>query len=171
MTRLLLFTLLGACSNAAAPGVDALHLPDDATDAPVAVDASPGAARILVLNEVAAGDTPDWFEVVNATLAPVALDQFVFVDVAGDFTKAVAFPAITLGPGAYYTQDVDGTIVPFKLASDEELWIYRAADHALSDGVDWADGASPAGGSYGRIPDIFGPFTTLATSTRGTTNQ
>jgi hypothetical protein len=117
--RLLVVTVVAACSNAAAPGVDALHVPADATDARLAVDASAGAARILVINEVAAGDSPDWFEVVNATLAPVALDQFVFVDVAGDFTKAVAFPAVTLGPGAYYTQDVDGTIVSFKLASDE----------------------------------------------------
>lgn len=172
MKHLTCTLVLAACSNAAAPGPDALHLPTDASgDAELAVDAPAASARVLVLNEVAAGDSPDWFEIVNATLSPVALDDYVFVDAAGDFAKAVPFPAMTLAPGAYFTQEVDGTIVPFKLSSDEELWIYHASDHALSDGVDWAEGASPAGGSYARVPDIFGEFVTAAVSTRGTPNQ
>lgn len=170
--RSFLLVLLAACSNAANPAVDApLGVRDVAPviDGPP-VDA-PAALRILVLNEIAAGETPDWFEIVNATTSPVQLDQFVFVDSAGDFAKAVPFAAMTLGPGARFVQDVDGTVVPFKLASDEELWIYRASDHALSDGVDWAEGASPAGSSFARIPDTFGDFVTTATQTRGTPNQ
>ena len=47
---------------------------------------------MLVVNEVAAGEDPDWFEVVNATTAPVDLSGFVFVDKAGDFSKAVTLP-------------------------------------------------------------------------------
>lgn len=127
------------------------------------------ALRILVLNEVAAGETPDWFEIVNATVDPVELSQYAYVDVAGDFTKATPFPAMTLSPGAYYVQDVDDTVSGFKLSGDEELWIYRIADHALSDGVDWDEGAAATGSSYARVPSIFGPFVTGAQS-NGVTN-
>lgn len=166
--------MLAACSNAADPAVDAFVGPPDAStiDAPAdaALDAPMGVPiRILVLNEVVASGAPDWFEIVNATSAPVELSQFVYVDAAGDFTKARAFPPMVLGPGARYVQDVDDVTSGFKLAGDEELWVYRAADHALSDGVDWADGASPAGMSYARVPDVFGPFVTQ-TATRGTAN-
>jgi hypothetical protein len=168
--------VLGACSNAAAPVVDAPLRPLDAalpTDGAAAdgapADAAP-ALRLLVINEVAASETPDWFEVVNATTAPLALADFVFVDKAGDFAKAVPFPAMTLAPGAYYTQDVDGTTIPFKLAADEELWIYRASDHALSDGVDWAMGDSPAGASFARNPDVFGDFQRSTKPTKGKPN-
>jgi hypothetical protein len=164
--------LLAACSNAADPVADA---PTTHADGPKPIDAMldapPGMLRILVINEVAAGETPDWFEIVNATTAPVQLSEFVFVDAAGDFAKAVPFPAQQLGPGGFATQDVDGTVVPFKLASDEELWVYRASDHALSDGVDWAAGDSPTGGSYARIPDTFAPFVTTTHPTKGTPNQ
>ena len=166
--------LLAACSNAADPAVDAfVGSPDASTidaapDAPI--DAPAGVPiRILVLNEVGAGDTPDWFEVVNATTAPVELSQFVYVDAAGDFVKARAFPPMMLGPGARYVQNVDDATSGFKLASDEELWIYRTSDHALSGGVDWPDGASPAGMGYARVPDVFGPFVTQV-ATRGTAN-
>jgi hypothetical protein len=167
----LAFLLLAACSNAADPAVDAFVGPhgsdgaiDGSLDAPMTT-----AVRILVLNEVAPGETPDWFEVVNATTVAVQLADFVYVDVAGDFTKAKAFPAMTLGPGARYVQNVDDVTSGFKLGSDEELWIYRASDHALSDGVDWAEGAAPAGMSYARSPDTFGPFVTGA-QTRGAAN-
>lgn len=166
--------LLAACSNAADPAVDAFVGPADAGTIDAARDAAVDAAsgipmRILVINEVGAGDTPDWFEIVNATTAPVQLADFVFVDVAGDFTKARAFPAMVLGPGARYVQDVDDATAGFKLGSDEELWVYRASDHALSDGVDWSEGASPGGMGYARVPDVFGPFVTQ-TATRGTAN-
>jgi hypothetical protein len=164
--------LLAACSNAADPVTDASLVRGDA---PPTIDAMPdapgGMLRIVVINEVAASEAPDWFEIVNATTAPIQLADFIFVDNKGDFAKAVAFPAQMLGPGAFATQDVDGVVVPFKLASDEELWVYRASDHALSDGVDWADGDSPAGGSFARIPDTFAPFVTTTHQTKGTPNQ
>ncbi|MCX5742869.1 MAG: hypothetical protein NT062_10275, partial [Proteobacteria bacterium] len=133
--------------------------------------AAPTLSRILVINEVAPGESPDWFEVVNATTAPVQLADFVFVDVAGDLTKAVAFPPMLLGPGAFFAQDVDGTVVPFKLGADEELWIYGAADHVVSDGVDWAAGDGLAGTAFARNPDVFGAFVTTTKPTRGTPND
>jgi len=172
MKLLCLVTLLAACSNAADPAVDAFVGPHDTiAGIDAAIDAPPitGPLRIVVLDEVAASETPDWFEIVNATTSPIQLSDFVYVDVAGDFTKAKAFAAMTLGPGGRFVQNVDDTTSGFKLASDEELWIYRASDHALSDGVDWAQGDSPAGMSYARAPDVFGPFVTGAPS-KGTPN-
>ena len=166
----LISAALVACSNAAEPKADAAFV---AIDAASLVDAEisdgPAALRILVVNEVAAGETPDWFEIVNATTQPVQLADFVYVDIAGDVAKAKAFPAMMLGPGVYYVQDVDDAGSGFKLSSDEELWVYRASDHALSDGVDWPDGAAPAGMSYARSPSIFGPFVT-GSQTPGSAN-
>ncbi len=172
--KFLVLLVLASCSNAADPAADAFVGPqgtDAVADAvaDAASDAPATAMRILVLNEVAPGETPDWFEVVNATTSPVQLADFVYVDLANEFTKAKAFPQMTLGPGARYVQDVDDTISGFKLAGDEELWIYGASDHALSDGVDWAQGAAPTGMAYARSPDVFGPFVTAA-QTRGTPN-
>jgi len=167
--------LAAACSNAANPDPDA-PVPDAVPpiDAVVA-DAGPDARttlRILVINEVAAAGTPtDWFEVVNATTAPIQLSDFIFVDVADDFVKARPLTAGTLAPGARHVQDVSDAQNGFGLGGDEELWLYRASDQMLSDGVDWVEGASPAGGSFARIPDIFGPFTTVTPDTRGAPNQ
>lgn len=168
----LALVLLAACSNAADPAVDAYVSPpviDAAADAPVIDGPTGTATRILVLNEVAPGESPDWFEIVNATTSPVQLADFVYVDLAGDFGKAKAFAPMMLGAGARYVQEVDDTISGFKLGGDEELWIYRASDHALSDGVDWDAGAAPTGKSYARSPDVFGPFVTGAQS-RGIAN-
>jgi len=165
LSVLALALALAACSNASDPAVP--DAPPVSLDAPL-VDAAPAdapaALHILVVNEVAAGETPDWIEIVNVTSAPVQLEQFVVVDVAGDFAKAKPFPAMTLAPGAYFVMDVDDTTVGFKLGSDEEVWIYRASDHALSDGVDWDQGAAPAGTSYARSPDTTGAFVTGAPS-------
>ena len=168
-----LVIILAACSNAASPTPDAPPHHGDApasTDGPDPVADAPAALRILVINEVVAAGSPDWFEVVNATPNPIQLADFKFAD-ANDTTKAVAFPAMTLAAGAYFAQDVDGTVVPFKLGSDEELWVFRASDNAVSDTVDWAEGDSPMDGSYARNPDIFGAFATSTTPTRGAPNQ
>jgi hypothetical protein len=154
---------LAACSNAANPSTDAPVSPVDAPRDGGPIDAPVG-LRILVVNEVAAGETPDWFEVVNVTGGAIQLDQFVYCDVPNDFAKAKAFPTMMLGPGEYHAQDVDDTISGFKLGSDEELWVYRSSDQALSDGIDWAESAAPAGMSFRRVPDQTGAFATGAQS-------
>ncbi len=174
--RAIALALLAACSNAADPAPDVLPHYDGhesvTGDAPLAIDAPPaGPLHVLIVNEVVAAGDPDWFEVVNATFDPVELSDYIYVDKANDFTKAVAFPAMTLAPGAYYAQDVDTATSGFSLGSDEELWVYRKSDDVLSDGVDWADGDSPSGGSFARIPDIFGPFVTSTHPTKGAPNQ
>jgi hypothetical protein len=166
--RTYLFLVLAACSNAQNPSPDARAKPVDAAittvDSPSGSDAALPPLGLLIVNEVAPGEAPDWFEVVNASTSPIQLDQFVYVDVAGDFVKAKAFPAMTLAPGGYYAQDVDDPISGFKLGGDEEIWVYRASDQRLSDGVDWAAGAAPTGMSYARAPTITGMFATSAQS-------
>ena len=157
--------VLAACSNAKDPVVDAPAIPVDGKS----IDAPSSNLNILVINEIAPGEAPDWIEIVNVTAAPVQLDQFVYVDADGDFVKAKAFPTMMLQPGAYYVQDVDDPISGFKLGGDEEVWIYRASDQRLSDGVDWDAGAAPTGMSYARKPDKTGPFMTGA-QTKGTAN-
>jgi hypothetical protein len=162
--RSCLFLFLIACSNASDPAIDAPFQPKDAAIDGQMIDGPPAMARILVVNEVAPGETPDWIEIVNVTANTVTLSDFVYVDVANDFAKAKPFPAMQLAPGAYYVQDIDDTISGFKLGSDEEVWIYRASDMVLSDGIDWAQGAAPTGMSYARVPDKTGNFATGAQS-------
>lgn len=173
--RALVFSTLAACSNAADPLFIDAAVHHDGTltaDAPKQfLDAPPAMLRILVVNEVVASGAPDWIEVVNATTSPVELSDFIFVDERDNFAKAVPFAAQTLGPGGFATVDLDGVTVPFKLATDEEIWVYRASDHLLSDGVDWNDGDSPVNDSFARVPDTFAPFVTSMHPTKGTPNQ
>lgn len=160
------FVLLAGCSNAADPA--------DQPDAPVVhedarPDAGPPLATLLV-NEVVASGAPDWIEVVNASQAAIELSEFCYADVADDFTKCKAFPAMSLAPGARYAQDIDDTTSGFKLGGDEEVWVYRIADQRVSDSVDWAEGDSPANESYARIPDTTGSFARTNQVTKGAAN-
>jgi len=67
-------------------------------------------------------------------------------------TKAV-FPAgTTIAAGGYLLKSVNDTDPGFKLGSDEVLGLF-APSGAPIDLVDWAEGASPAGQSYGRFPN------------------
>lgn len=162
------------CSNAASPIPDASPLADSAPLDGLRVDAGLDAAPLrggLVLNEVAASGTPeDWFEVTNVGLTSVVLSDYCFVDVKDDFVKCKPFATTILAPGAHLAFDVTTANAGFKLASDEELWIYRNADKLLIDGVDWAEGQSPVAGSFARVPDATGPFMMVAAATRGATN-
>jgi hypothetical protein len=135
------------------------------------VDAPPASLDLLVINEVAPGETPDWFEVVNVSGTALDLSLFSYCDVPDDFTKAKPFPAMTLAAGARYAQDVDDVISGFKLGSDEALYIYRISDSALVDSVDWAEGAAPTGTSYARVPDTSGDFVMGSAPTKGAPNN
>jgi hypothetical protein len=128
----------------------------------------PGSA--LVISEIAAGGEPaDWIEVVNVSAEPIALIDFVFVDERDHLTRARPFADVTLAPGERHVQYVHDVITGFSLAADEEVWVYRAADGRLVDGVDWRQGASPAGGSLARSLDT-GAFVTVTAPTRGMPN-
>ena len=162
------------CSNAASPVPDASPLLDSATldgrSGDAVVDAAPPRGG-LVLNEVAASGTPeDWFEVTNVGVTSVVLSDYCFVDVKDDFVKCKPFAATILAPGAHMAFDVTTADAGFKLGTDEELWIYRNVDKLLIDGVDWAEGQSPATGSFARVPDATGPFMMVAVATRDAAN-
>lgn len=163
--RSLSLVLLAACSNAANPTPDA---PQGVVDAST-IDAGPPLG-ILVVNEVAPGETPDWFEIVNVSGAAVQLSDYCYVDAADDFAKCKPFAAMSLATGAHFAQDVDDTISGFKLGSDEAIFVYRIADQRLSDSLDWDDGVAPAGSTFARLPDTTGAFQTTAMPTKGTVN-
>jgi hypothetical protein len=156
--------LLIACSNAAdpaSPDAPAQPTPDAPAGPPL---------DILRVNEVAAaGDPADWFEIVNATNAPVELSDYCFVD-ASALAMCAPLPAMQLAPGAYFAIDVTDETNGFKLGGDEELSIYRISDKRLSDRADWDEGQSPGGESFARIPDTSGPFARTNQVTRGAAN-
>jgi hypothetical protein len=170
MKRLcLLFACFAACSGADSGQPDANA---DGVDAAVESPDAPLGPPALVINEVAAAGAPnDWFEVVNAGFTPVRLADYLFID-SGPIDDAVPFDdGNVLAPGAYFVQEVTDGGNGFKLGADEELHLFRIADGAMSDTVDWADGASPDGSSYARIPDITGSFQTVTPDTRGVPND
>jgi hypothetical protein len=79
-------------------------------------------------------------------------------------------PAMMLAPGAYFAIDATDETNGFKLGSDEEVSIYRIADQRLSDKADWAEGESPGGESFARIPDTTGAFARTNMVTRAAAN-
>jgi hypothetical protein len=125
----------------------------------------------LVVSEIAAAGLPeDWVEVLNASDEPIDLDDFVVVDDRKRMDRARPLGAIILAPGERHVRVLTDATVGFRLAGDEELWIFRAEDGALIDGYDWSQGASPPGGSLSRRSDI-GAFETVRVHTRGHANR
>ena len=132
-----------------------------------------GADVGLVINEVAAkGDPLDWFELHNASAAPIELDRFEVADDLSDAVKRVAFPAgTTIPPGAYmrFALDKDGW-PGFALGGDEELGIWLLDGTGVAR-VDWDEGDSGEGQSYARVPDATGDFQTVDNPTPSAPNQ
>lgn len=164
MRSTLALCLLAACSNAADP--------QTTPDAPMMmIDAPAGPPLdILRVNEVAAAGSPaDWFEIVNVSSSPVELSEYCFID-SGALSLCSPFPAMTLAPGAYFSIDATDETNGFKLGGDEEVSVYRIADQRLSDKADWAEGDSPGGESWARIPDTTGSFARTNQVTRDAAN-
>ena len=159
-----LLLVAAACSNATSG--------DDIA----VVDAAPPIDAIgpcpLAVNEIAAaGDPVDWFELVNVSAAPVDLAGFMFIDDTDDPALAVPLVATILAPGARHVQEVTSAAQGFALGGSDALWLYRIGTTAHCDGVAWASGDAPAGGSYSRIPDGTGRFETTEPDTRGVPNR
>lgn len=141
-----------------------------ASDAGAADVDSGDTARVgLFLNEVSASSVPDWFEIYNGTGETVDLAAYTFTDDLLDPAKARFAEGTTVAPGEYFTVEFDPTWPGFGLGGDEELALFDAAGLAV-DSVDWMEGDSPPGGSYGRIPDQVGPFKALSRPTAGLPN-
>jgi hypothetical protein len=125
----------------------------------------------LVISEIAAAGVPDdWVEVKNVSDEPIDLADFVIVDDRKDLDRARPVGATILGPGERHVRVLTDSTVGFRLAGDEEVWLFRLSDGALIDGVDWAQGASPPGGSLARRGDT-GAFVTVSEDTRGRPNR
>ena len=135
---------------------------------------TPGVANVgLVINEVAAQGAPrDWFELYNASAAPIPLADFAWADDLADPDRRVPFPAgAILAPGAYLQIQLDKNGWPgFALGRDEELGIWTA-DGRLVARVDWAEGQADAGTSFARVPDGTGVFQTVNRPTPGASNH
>ena len=126
---------------------------------------------LLYINEVAAAGSPyDWFELFNGSDEPIDLARYRFSDDLAEQTNITPFPnGVTIEPGGFFYTYVSDVWPGFKLGSNEELGLYTAAGD-LVDSVDWNNGDSPPGKSFGRIPDGTGEFVTLNTITPGSAN-
>ncbi len=170
-TLLPLFIFGASCSGAAPLTPDAGTRADAGADAGVIDGGSPYALPGLVLNEIAADGVPnDWFELYNAGDRELDLTGATFTDDLADPGKGLFASGTKIAPGEYYVRYLDDTDPGFKLSGEEEVGIFDATG-ALVDSVQWALGDSPAGKSFGRLPDITGPFTTLDIPTPGAANR
>lgn len=147
-----------------------MHATDAAPSDDAGTDAGAAPLDILRINEVVATGAPDWIEVVNHTGAAVQMSDFCFTDTPDDATACKPFAAMSLAPNAHFAQDIDDTTAGFKLAGDEEVWVFQISDHRASDSVDWDAGDSPANGSFARLPDITGLFSRTNQPTKSAAN-
>lgn len=119
----------------------------------------------LVINEVAPGDTPGWFELYNDSASDIDLAGVTFA-AAADGPRA-SFPAGTIVPaGGFAVRLVDAS-VGFVLAGDKALFLY-APDGHLIDNSDWSDIGT---GTWGRYPDGLEGFIALTAPTPGGPNS
>jgi len=139
---------------------------DVAVDGEVEVETS---VLAVVVNEVAAaGDPDDWIELYNAGDTRAEIGGWTIRD--DDPRHGYVLPAgASIAPRGYLVvgRGVDG--FDFGLGGSDGVFIFDGRGR-LVDGTSWTSGASPAGASWGRIPDGSGSFRTLETPTRGTKN-
>ncbi len=171
------WVILVGCSGAEAPDggarVDAGPSDGNVSDVGVSDAGAGDAGGVnyggLVINELAAaGEPTDWFELYNGGTAPIRLAGVGFSDDPAVPFKGT-FGDVMLAPGGYFLQEVSDEAVGFKLGGDE-LLLVTSPDGRTLDNVDWNEGDSPAGQSYGRYPDGTGGFKTLLNPTPGAMN-
>ncbi len=144
--------------------------PADTGIADVAQDA-PASPSGLVINEVAAAGDPDyWIELYNGGDESVDLGGWTLTD--SDPAHSHVFAGgQTIGAGGYkllLREEAGG--FTFGLGQADSVVLYD--DQGLIvDRVDWAEGASPEGTSYGRIPNGTGEFVTLVAPTPAAENE
>ncbi len=158
-TRLMVSLLVGllvgtACADdSSAPAPDAVGQ-DASTDAPASVTG-------LVINELAAsGDPDDWIELYNGGASSVDLGGWTLTDSDPLHTHVFA-GGQSIGAGGYkLLLRKEAGAFTFGLGAMDSVVLYDDSG-VIVDRVDWAEGASPTGTSYGRIPSGTGDFQTL----------
>jgi spore coat protein CotH len=120
---------------------------------------SNGGAQGLVINEVVAAATDDggdWIELYVTGDQAVTLSDYTLVDDNPDHTP-VTLPEVVVEPGQFFVLmavDDGGPAVPsvpWKLGGDDGVWLAR--DGETIDSLDWDEGDTPEGTSWGRLPD------------------
>jgi len=127
----------------------------------------------VVVNEVAAsGDPADWVELYNAGSGAVDMTGWLLRD--SDPTHSYVFGSgSSLAAGEYLVIERDDTGLAgftFGLGGADAVFLYDL-DQNLISSTAWNEGESPAGRSWGRIPNASGDFKTLVNPTRGARNQ
>lgn len=131
-------------------------------------NAAPG--RVVINEVAAAGEPNDWFELHNDGGSDVDISGWTYTDsIVAEPTRATFAEGTVVPAGGFLVVEVTDEDQGFKLGGDEELGLFDA-DGNLVDSVDWEEGASPAGGSYARVPDGAGDFRTGMPDTRGASN-
>lgn len=156
-----LLLLCTACGGGDAPN------PGDAGTAPDASD-NPTFTG-LVINEVVAAGSPDWFELFNRSSAAIDLEGAHFSDDAARPLRATFSAGQVVPAGGYLVVEVSDDLVGFGLGKDEMLVVFDP-DGGEIDRADWDEGDAPDGASWGRNPDGAGSFETMHTPTPGAAN-
>lgn len=136
-------------------------------DTAACVSDAPNPWAGLVINEIAAkGDPNDWIELYNDSDSALDIGGLELRDDGGSY---VIPDGTTIEASGYLTFDADDVALPFKLGSDEQVSLH-APDGTQIDILDWNEGDSPDGGSFGRATDGADDLITFATPTRGAAN-
>lgn len=155
-----LVSLCVALLMGAACGDDSTMVEPDVSAQDVTLDV-PESVSGLVINEVAAaGDPDDWVELYNGGTDSIDLGGWTLTDSDPLHTHVFA-GGQTIGAGGYkLLLRKEAGAFTFGLGAMDSVVLYDDSG-ALVDRIDWADGASPAGTTYGRIPNGTGDFQTL----------
>jgi hypothetical protein len=113
----------------------------------------------LIINEIvaaAADGGNDWIELYVTGDQAITLSDYTLVDDNPDHAP-VTLPEVVVQAGQFFIiLAVDETVpgapsVPWKLGSDDGVWLARDGD--VVDSLDWGEGDAPEGTSWGRLPD------------------
>lgn len=167
-TRFLVLVVVGLLVGTACAD-DSMTAGTDVTGQDVSVDV-PVSVTGLVINELAAaGDPNDWIELYNGGSDSLDLGGWTLTDSDPLHTHVFA-GGQTIGAGGYkllLRQEAGG--FTFGLGAMDSVVLYDGFG-VVVDRVDWAEGASPAQTSYGRIPNGEGDFQTLVGPTPAAEN-
>ena len=113
------------------------------------------------INEVESDGDPDWVELVNPTGAELDVSGIVLKD--DDDSHEYRIPASTSIPAGGYLvlEELD-----FGIGKDDTVRLFDGEQ--LVDSTSW--GASHAAPTWGRCPDVTGPFAVTAEATKGAAN-
>jgi hypothetical protein len=153
------------------------------TAADVPPDATTASAAKLVINEVAAQgqkDTAqkpldgDWTELWNGTGSAIDLQGWRMGGLGNGFAGATPLPKVSIAAKGYLVvywnhKSLGVPVIDKRLKSDGTVGLWEPNGMAV-DLLDWEEGQSPPGKSWGRSPDGGSVFKTFDAPTPGSAN-